>query len=81
MVRSAPANPVDSVYCERLGGNAVHAAMSGRTALIVGMVNSRFVHIPMEVAVASRSRVDPEGELWRDTVESTHQPFSMKNRL
>lgn len=79
MVRSAPANPVDSVYCERLGGNAVHAAMSGKTAMIVGMVNGKFVHIPIEVATRSRSKVDPEDSLWRDAVESTHQPFSMKN--
>jgi len=79
MIRSAPANPVDSVYCERLGGNAVHAAMSGKTAMIVGMVNGRFVHIPIGVATKSRSKVDPEDSLWRDAVESTHQPFSMKN--
>ncbi len=80
MVRSAAANPVDSVYCERLGGNAVHAAMAGKTAMIVGMVNSKFVHIPIEVATKSRSKVDPEDSLWRDAVESTHQPFSMRNR-
>ena len=79
MVRSAPASPVDSVYCERLGGNAVHAAMAGKTAMIVGMVNGRFVHIPIDVATKSRSRVNPEDSLWRDAVESTHQPFSMKN--
>ncbi|HUX41849.1 MAG TPA: ATP-dependent 6-phosphofructokinase [Rectinemataceae bacterium] len=79
MVRSAPASPVDSVYCERLGGNAVHAAMAGKTGMIVGMVNSKFVHIPIEVATKSRSKVDPEDSLWRDAVESTHQPFSMRN--
>ena len=79
MVRSAPASPVDSVYCERLGGNAVHAAMAGKTGMIIGMVNSKFVHIPIEVATKSRSKVDPEDSLWRDAVESTHQPFSMRN--
>ncbi len=79
MVRSAPASPVDSVYCERLGGNAVHAAMTGKTAMIVGMVNGKFVHIPIDVATKSRSKVDPEDSLWRDAVESTHQPFSMRN--
>ena len=79
MVRSAPASPGDSVYCERLGGNAAHAAMAGKTSVIIGMVNGQFVHIPMKVAVTSRSVVDPEGPLGRDAVEATHQPFSMKN--
>jgi 6-phosphofructokinase 1 len=78
MVRSAPANSMDSVYCERLGGNAVHAAMAGKTAVLIGMVNRQYVHIPMRLAVTSRARVDPEGALWRDAVEATHQPFSMK---
>ena len=33
IIRAAPANPVDSHYCARLGANAVHAAMSGRDRL------------------------------------------------
>ena len=28
IIRSAPANASDSIYCQRLGGNAVHAAMA-----------------------------------------------------
>ncbi len=77
IVRSAVAVPTDSVYCSRLGNNAVHAAMSGKTEMIVGLVNDRFVHIPMEIAVSRRKRVDPDGPLWRDVVESTHQPVRM----
>ena len=77
IVRSAAAVPTDSVYCSRLGNNAVHAAMSGKTQLIVGLMNDRFVHIPMEVAVSRRKRVEPESALWRDVLESTHQPIRM----
>jgi 6-phosphofructokinase 1 len=77
IVRSAVAVPTDSVYCSRLGNNAVHAAMSGKTEMIVGLVNDRFVHIPIEIAVSRRKRVDPDGPLWRDVVESTHQPVRM----
>jgi len=77
IIRSAVAVPTDSVYCSRLGNNAVHAAMTGKTEMIVGLVNDRFVHIPMETAVSRRKKVEPESSLWRDVLESTHQPMRM----
>jgi len=79
MVRSSPATPTDSVYCERLGNNAVHAAMAGKTEILIGMVHGEFVHIPIRAAVAKRNHVSPEGSLWRDAVDATQQPFSMIN--
>jgi 6-phosphofructokinase 1 len=78
IIRSAPADPVDSVYCERLGNAAVHAAMAGKTKVLIGLVNNEFVHLPMKVAV-HRNHVDPEGNLWRDTLDATHQPTLMVN--
>jgi 6-phosphofructokinase 1 len=77
IIRSAVAVPTDSVYCSRLGNAAVHAAMAGKTETIVGLVNDHFVHIPMETAVSERKTVDPEGNLWRDVLEGTHQPARM----
>lgn len=74
IIRSAPANASDSIYCARLGADAVHAAMSGRTECLVGLVNNRYVHVPMALAVGKRNAVDPEGPLWRDVVEATGQP-------
>jgi 6-phosphofructokinase 1 len=79
MVRSSTAMPTDSVYCERLGNNAAHAAMAGKTESLVGMVRGEFVHIPISAAVVRRSHVDPEGALWRDAVDATQQPLSMSN--
>lgn len=79
IIRSAPANPNDSIYCSRLGAHAVHAAMCGKTQALVSLVNNRFVHIPIKVAVAERNHVDTEGNLWRDVLENTRQPASMKN--
>jgi 6-phosphofructokinase 1 len=73
-IRSVPANPYDSVYCVRLSQAAVHAAMSGRTAMVVGRYRRRFVHIPMRVAVSRRNQVDPHGDLWMAVLESTGQP-------
>jgi 6-phosphofructokinase 1 len=73
-IRSAPASPDDSVFCFQLAENAVHAAMSGRTATVVGLWNGHFVHVPMEKAVASRKRIDPTGSLWQSVLENTGQP-------
>lgn len=76
-IRSHAANPADSIYCARLGSNAVHAAMTGRTACIVGMVNHRLVHVPIDAASGTKNCVDPEGPLWRDVVFNTRQPATM----
>ena len=73
-IRSVPANPYDSVYCVRLSQAAVHAAMSGRTEMVVGRYRRRFVHVPMAAAVSRRNQVDPHGDLWTAVLESTGQP-------
>ncbi|MCL2233785.1 MAG: ATP-dependent 6-phosphofructokinase [Treponema sp.] len=80
-IRSAPANPADSIYCERLGNAAAHAAMAGKTNLIIGLVNNEFVHLPIKAVIAQRNHVDPESSLWRDTLDATHQPAVMTNQF
>ena len=77
-IRSVPANPYDSVYCLRLAHNAVHAAMSGRTEMVIGRWHRRFVHIPMATAIRQRSCVDPDGDLYMSVLESTGQPREFK---
>lgn len=74
IVRSVPANPSDSVYCWQLARNAVHAAMSGRTELLVGRWHGRMVHVPIHAAIEERNLVDPEGDLWLSVLETTGQP-------
>ncbi|MBN8625051.1 MAG: 6-phosphofructokinase, partial [Planctomycetes bacterium] len=73
-IRSVAANPYDSVYCIRLAHNAVHAAMAGRTEMVVGRWHGRFVHIPIPLAVSRRNQVDPDGDLWMSVLEATGQP-------
>lgn len=80
VIRSSPASPSDSIYCERLGNAAAHAAMAGKTKVIIGLVNNKYVHLPIEAAIEKRRHVDPEGNLWRDTIDATHQPTLMVNR-
>ena len=79
IIRSAPANPNDSIYCSRLGAHAVHAAMAGKTKILIGLVNNTFVHLPIKIAVTSRKYVDQESSLWRDVLENTRQPVHMSN--
>ena len=81
IIRSAPTIANDSIYCQRLGANGVHAAMAGRTECLVGLVNGRFVHVPMALAAGKRNFVDPESALWRDVIEATGQPPLMLNLL
>lgn len=76
-IRSVPANPHDSVYCMRLAHNAVHAAISGRTEMMVGRWHGRFVHIPIPLAVRQRNLVDPNGDLWLSVLEATGQPRTL----
>jgi 6-phosphofructokinase 1 len=79
IIRSAVAAPTDSLYCSRLGNNAAHAAMAGKTRLVISQMNNVFVHVPISMVVSKRNQVDPESSLWRDVIEATHQPLVMKN--
>lgn len=73
-IRSVRANPFDAVYCLRLAHNAAHAAMAGRTEVLVSRWHSRFVLLPIPLAVRDRHTVDPHGDLWMSVLESTGQP-------
>jgi 6-phosphofructokinase 1 len=79
IIRSAPANPNDSKFCNLLAQNAVHAALSGKTDFVVGYWNNEFTLLPIPMAVAKRKKIDVEGELWWNVLEATGQPISMKN--
>ena len=74
MIRSVPANPIDSVFCGQLARHAVHAAMTGRTEMLIGNWKQTFVHIPIATAISKRKKVDPHRGLWRSVLETTGQP-------
>ncbi len=78
LVRSVPANAQDNFYCQQLAQHAVHAAMAGKTGMLVGRWHGAYVHLPISfVSKVGRRMVDPTGELWRAVLESTNQPASM----
>jgi 6-phosphofructokinase 1 len=74
IIRSVPATAEDSIFCLHLGAAAVHAAMTGRTGMVVGTRHHRYVHLPMHLVTRGRRKVDPRGPLWRSVLETTGQP-------
>ena len=74
-IRSVPASTQDNVYCWRLAQHAVHAAMAGKTAMVIGRWHGSYVHMPIDLVTHGRRKVDPAGELWQAIVEITGQPL------
>jgi len=77
-IRSRRANANDSMYCLRLGGNAVHAAMAGKTNMIVGLHHDRLVHLPIPM-IGERKTIDPQSWFWQTVLQATHQPAEMRS--
>ena len=73
IIRSVPANANDRVYCGFLGQNAVHAAMAGKTAMVVSKLMDRFVHLPLRLVTRKRRRLNTQSDYWRAVLESTGQ--------
>ena len=76
IIRSVPANSQDARLCDGYARNAVHAAMAGKTDLIIGDWHSVFIHVPTPLATASRKKIDPESDLWHAVISATGQPQS-----
>jgi 6-phosphofructokinase 1 len=73
ILRSAPANCFDGLLCNQLARRAVHAAMAGRTDVMIGYWNCAFMHVPIPMATETKKQLDPEGELWTSVLAATGQ--------
>ncbi len=73
IIRSVSANANDKVYCGFLGQYAVHAAMAGRTDMVVAKLQDRYVHLPLELVTRTRRKLNIYSDLWRAVLESTGQ--------
>ncbi len=78
IIRSVPANVEDRIYCGFLGQYAVHAAMAGKTGIMISYLNDQFVHIPIKEAVKRRKQINLHSRFWLSVLESTGQG-SLKN--
>ncbi|MDD3079917.1 MAG: ATP-dependent 6-phosphofructokinase [Paludibacter sp.] len=77
IIRSAPANANDSMFCGQLAQHAVHAAMAGKTDFVVGHWNHHFTILPIPIAISKQKKIDVDDELWWNVLETTGQPVSM----
>lgn len=71
IIRSCSANAADSAFCIFFAQRAVHAAMAGKTDMFIGYWNHHFIHVPFELAVGRRNKIDPCGELWQTVLSIT----------
>ena len=74
VVRSVPANAWDRILTDRMARNAVHAAMAGKTDMVIGNWNAAIIHVPIEQIVGAKKRVAVDGNLWSAVLASTGQP-------
>lgn len=79
IIRGQSANTEDAVLCDRLARCAVHAAVAGKSGLIIGYLHDRFIHVPIEMATCGRKKIEPSGSLWNAVLASTGQPLSFIN--
>lgn len=73
-VRSRPANAGDAVLCDLFARHAVHAAMAGKTGLVIGCLHDRFIHVPIGLLAKYPKRLDPARGRWHAVLAATGQP-------
>ena len=78
LIRSVPANAGDRVYCGFLGQNAVHAAMAGKTGMVVTRLKSSMVHLPLDLVAVKRRTINTNSDWWCSVLESTGQSEYLK---
>jgi 6-phosphofructokinase 1 len=74
LVRSSPDNAEDTILCDQFARHAAHAAMSGRTGLVIGFLHDRFIHVPIELLATQQKRLDPDSPAWSAVLATTGQP-------
>jgi 6-phosphofructokinase 1 len=74
IIRSSPANAEDSILCDLFARHAAHAAMAGKTGLVIGYLHNQFIHVPIGLLVSRKKSLDPEGVAWSAVLATTGQP-------
>ncbi|MCZ7640775.1 MAG: hypothetical protein M5U12_34815 [Verrucomicrobia bacterium] len=74
LVRSSPANAEDAILTDLFARHAVHAAMAGKTGLVIGFLHGQFIHVPIELLASHKKQMDPEGVVWNAVLAATGQP-------
>lgn len=74
IIRSRPADAEDAMLCDQMARNAVHAAMAGKTGLVIGFLHDEFLHVPIELLARRKKRLDPASSAWHAVLAATGQP-------
>ncbi len=74
IIRSSPDNAEDAVLCDAFARHAAHAAMAGKTSVVIGFLHDRFIHVPMELLASQQKRLDPDSSTWSAVLSATRQP-------
>jgi 6-phosphofructokinase 1 len=73
-IRSVPANSGDRVLSDQMARMAVHAAMAGKTDMLIGFWHNELIHVPIGTAIARRRQLNTSSDLWTAVMRSTGQP-------
>ena len=76
LVRSVPASAEDAILCDFYARNAVHAAMAGKTGLVIGQQHDIFTHVPIELLAKHKKQLDLNSPAWLGVLASTGQNFA-----
>jgi 6-phosphofructokinase 1 len=71
IIRSSRANAEDSILCDLFARNAVHAAMAGKTGLVIGYLHDMFIHVPIDLLAGKSKRLDINGFAWNAVLATT----------
>jgi 6-phosphofructokinase 1 len=74
LIRSIPANGWDRILCDRMARHAVHAAMAGKTDMMIGFHHNTMINVPIPAAIADRRRMELTSDLWSGVLSTTGQP-------
>ncbi len=76
MIRSVPACADDAVLCDFYARNAVHAAMAGKTGLVIGQHHGVITHVPISLLAGQKKQLDLNSPAWLGVIASTGQNFA-----
>ena len=76
LVRSVPACAEDAILCDFYARNAVHAAMAGKTGLVIGLQHDVFTHVPIELLASRKKQLDLNRATWQGVLAATGQELA-----
>lgn len=74
LIRSVPANAWDRILSDRMARSAVHAAMAGKTDVMIGYHHATLIHVPISTAVSQVRSMELTDDLWTAVLSTTGQP-------